>query len=177
MNQAEHDLLVLRAQDGSRIALEALVRLHQRDLVRFAHSLCREPALAQDAVQDAWLKVMRRLRDLDDPRVFRAWLFRATRWRVLDLLKRAERRTEPLDRLPPESPETVDSRDGAIDLARALDQLSPKVREQLHLFYVSGLTVAEIAVVQDLPPGTVKSRLHRAREQLKRQLGDREDES
>jgi RNA polymerase sigma factor (sigma-70 family) len=100
MNQAEHDLLVIDAQDGSRTAMNALVAHHHRDLLRFAYSLCRNTALAQDAVQDAWIKVVRRLRRLNDPRAFRGWVYHAVRWRVLDLLRRADRGDCELEQAP-----------------------------------------------------------------------------
>jgi len=169
MNQAEHDLLVIDAQDGSRIALDALVRHHHRDLLRFAYSLCRDTALAQDAVQDAWIKVAGRLRRLDDPRAFRGWIFHAVRWRVFDLLKRSHRADRPLEAVDTQAETAADDqdRDRSIDLGAAIAELAPADRETLQLFYVSGLTVPEIAVVLNIAPGTVKSRLHRARNQLR----------
>lgn len=85
MNHAEHDLLVLKAQDRSRAAFGRLACHHHPGLLRYALSLARDPALAQDAVQDGWLTVVRKLRRLDDPRAFRGWLYHAVRWRVLAL--------------------------------------------------------------------------------------------
>ena len=176
MNQAEHDMLVIDAQDGSRKALDALVRHHHRNLVRFAYSLCRDTVLAQDAVQDAWVKIAGRLRRLDDPRAFRGWIYHAVRWRVLDLLKRSHRDDRSLDDVDAGSqPAVVDrDRDRQIDLDAAIADLPGSDRETLQLFYVNGLTIPEIAVVLDIPSGTVKSRLNRARNQL-RQYFEGED--
>ena len=122
MNQAEHDLLVIDAQDGSRRALDALVRHHHRNLLRFAYSLCRDTALAQDAVQDAWIKVAGRLRRLDDPRAFRGWIYHAVRWRVFDLLKRSHRDDRSLEDVDAESETAVAERDrdSRIDLGAAI---------------------------------------------------------
>jgi len=169
MNQAEHDLLVIDAQDGSRTALDTLVRHHHRNLLRFAYSLCRDTALAQDAVQDAWIKVAGRLRSLDDPRAFRGWVYHAVRWRAFDLLKRSHRHDRSLEAADTEVERPVgdESRDRRIDLGAAIADLPGDDRETLQLFYVNGLTIPEIAVVLDIPPGTVKSRLNRARNQLK----------
>ncbi|MFN2334936.1 MAG: RNA polymerase sigma factor [Wenzhouxiangellaceae bacterium] len=176
MKQAEHDMLVIDAQDGSGRALDALVRHHHRKLLRFAYSLCRDTALAQDAVQDAWIKVVGRLRSLDDPRAFRGWIYHAVRWRVLDLLKRSHRDDRSLEDVDAESQSVVGdlARDRRIDLDAAIAGLAKGDRETLQLFYVSGLSVPEIAVVLDIPAGTVKSRLHRARNQL-RQYFEGED--
>lgn len=175
MNQAEHDMLVMNAQDGSRDSLGSLVAHHHQGLLRFAFSLCGDTALAQDAVQDAWMKVARRLRTLDDPRAFRGWLYHAVRWRVTDLQRRSHRLDVGLN--PSDAaPDPTDSRDSFLDLASAINQLPAVEQQVLQLFYVSGLTIAEIAMVLTIPPGTVKSRLHRARELLKQHFdGDRHE--
>lgn len=175
MNQAEHDMLVIDAQDGSRKALGVLVRLHQHNLLRFAYSLCRDTALAQDAVQDAWIKVAKKLRSLDDPRAFRGWIYHAVRWRVTDLQRRSHRSDRSLA-----DEETVEdlteSRDTRMDLSVAINRLPKLERETLQLFYVSGLTIPEISAVTGAPAGTVKSRLHRARGLIKQSLEGESDE-
>jgi len=178
MNQAEHDMLVLAAQDGGREAFQTLVSTHHRSLLRFAFSLCANRAVAQDAVQDAWMTVARRLRRLEDPRAFRSWIFRAVRWRTLDLVRRTDAAAEPLDDVDEPSDGGRDglARERNLDLAAAVDALEPIEREALQLFYVAGLTVAEIAGVLEIAPGTVKSRLHRARTRLAQTLKGDNDE-
>jgi RNA polymerase sigma-70 factor (ECF subfamily) len=168
MNQAEHDMLVLAAQDGGRQAFQLLVRHHHRSLLRFALSLCGHRALAQDAVQDAWITVARRLRRLEDPRAFRSWVFRAVRWRVLDLQRSGRASDARLDDIdePGDDGSAGDANERRLDLAAAIEALSPIDRHALELHYLAGLKVAEIARVLEIPPGTVKSRLHRARNQL-----------
>jgi len=175
MNQAEHDMLVMNAQDGSRRALDALVRHHHHNLLRFAYSLCRDTALAQDAVQDAWIKVARRLRTLNDSRAFRGWIYHAVRWRVGDLQQQGHRRGLPLEGVETGTDPT-EARDTRLDLAAAIDSLPSIERQALQLFYVSGLTIAEIVLVLDVPAGTVKSRLHRARGFLKDHFEGENDE-
>ncbi|MDT8437596.1 MAG: RNA polymerase sigma factor [Wenzhouxiangellaceae bacterium] len=178
MNSAELDLLVLAAQDGDRGALETLVRATQRDLLRFAFAIARDRDLARDAVQDAWVAVAGNLRRLDDPRGFRPWVFRQVRWRVFDQLRR---RSPTAGITAGDEPDDGGRQAGAqatdFDLARALGQLAAPEREVVGLFYLSGLSIAEIALVLDIPPGTVKSRLHRARGELKHQLQGDDDES
>jgi RNA polymerase sigma factor (sigma-70 family) len=174
MREAEHDLLVLQARAGRRTALDSLVSLHHADVVRYAFSLCDDIALARDAVQEAWLTVVRRLRRLDDPRAFRSWLYHAVRWRTLDAVRRRTRRAETAidevhegdltasDRENDES----ETRDRRLSLDAALSALPEIERETIQLFYRRGLALREIAHVQEVPIGTVKSRLHRARRQL-----------
>ncbi|MDX1626475.1 MAG: sigma-70 family RNA polymerase sigma factor [Wenzhouxiangellaceae bacterium] len=169
MNDAEHDLLVLDAQDGSREAFEALVRHHHPGLLRYAIALSGEPALAQDAVQDGWMTAARRIRRLDDARAFRGWLYHAVRWRVLDMQRRRHRQdlSLPDDDAALPSLDEEQARERGLDLDRALERMPAVEREILQLFYLRELRIPEIAVVLDVPQGTVKSRLHRARQALK----------
>lgn len=175
MNQAEHDMLVMDAQDGSRQAFDLLVRHHHPNLLRFAYSLCWDTALSQDAVQDAWIKVAGRFRALDDPRAFRGWVYHAVRWRVIDLQRKTCRQDQPFEGDEGSQDKTAE-RDTRIDLAAAINGLPTKERQVLQLFYVSGLTIAEIVLVLDVPAGTVKSRLHRARNFLKDHFEGENDE-
>lgn len=175
MNQAEHDMLVIDAQDGSKRALDALVRHHHLNLLRFAYSLCGDTTLAQDAVQDAWIKVADRLRTLNDPRAFRGWIYHAVRWRVGDLQRRAHRADKSLNEADV-GRDATDARDTRLDLSAAIKGLPELERQALQLFYVSGLAISEIAVVLGIPAGTVKSRLHRARGLLKDHFEGEDDE-
>jgi len=170
MRQAEHDLRVLEAQAGSRQALDWLVAHHHNDVVRYAYSLCSDLALSRDAVQEAWLTITRRLRRLDDPRAFRSWLYHAVRWRALDAVRQRQRRAEtPIDPLCESEMATPAEHhdERLLALREALVALPELEHETLELFYGRGLALVEIAHVQEVPVGTVKSRLHRARRQLK----------
>lgn len=173
MNQAEEDLIVLSAQAGNERAFALLFRRHHAALVRFAARMSRDPQLAQEAVQEAWIRIAGRIRRLEDPRAFRSWLFRAVRWQVLDLLKRPRYPEESLVEEAVESPaETApESPDGYPELVARIADLPAIERQSLHLFYLDEMKISEIAVVLDIPPGTVKSRLNRARNRL-RELTD-----
>jgi RNA polymerase sigma factor (sigma-70 family) len=175
MHPAEQDLLVFAAQDGNAAAFERLVRLHDLSLRRFACSVSGDADLAADAVQDAWLLVSRTLRRLEDPRAFRSWVFRAVRWKVLERLRQPHRRDVPLDEADTGSMATTEvgraeqlERDDA--LRTGMRQLAAIDRQALHLFYLQELSLIEIAGVLEVPVGTVKSRLSRARRQLKLHL-------
>lgn len=178
---AEQDLLVLAAQSGNRRAFAALFRLHHRSLLRFATKFSRDPELARDAVQDAWLGMTRALPGLQDPRAFRSWLYRRVRWRLLDAMRASQR--EPLQAAADDSADnatdaediTQDSQQQTEDhnlLQRALAQLPLIDRQAIELFYLQQLQINEIAIVLEIPTGTVKSRLNRARKQLRVLLAD-----
>ncbi len=175
MHQAEQDLLVLEAQNGNDKAFECLIQYFHPQLIKFANQLCSDPAMAKDATQDVWLSIGKPLRRLSDPRAFKSWLFRAVRWRVLDLVKVNAREQESV-----ECPEyldnpflTVEFDDSNIELRplrKAIEQLPQQERATIYLFYMAEFSVKQIARVLEIPLGTVKSRLSRARKILKQQL-------
>lgn len=169
MEQAQQDLLVLEAQSGNQKAFECLVALFHPQLVNFASSLSGNHALAQDAVQDVWISISKKLRSLEDPRAFKSWIFRALRWRVLDLLKAKSYQYQQFD----DNSFSVELDETAIEslqLKKMIANLPDNERSVVYLFYLVELPVAEIALVLEIPVGTVKSRLNRARSNLRQQL-------
>lgn len=172
MQQAEEDFLVLTAQEGGRRALDTLYRHYQRPLTGYAYRVCADAHMAQEAVQDAWLKAMKNLRQLEDPRAFRSWLYNLVRWRCIDLLRKAQRQGENAIALEEgtlevadESPKEMDA-----DMKLAINRLPPLEKQIIHLFYLDELSLLEIAAVLEIPVGTIKSRLNRARNRLKTQI-------
>jgi RNA polymerase sigma factor (sigma-70 family) len=119
--------------------------------------------------------VLRGVRTLREPAHLRAWLFGITRRVLMDRLRAQYAGPMPGDVDPDTLPqEAADGEaDAEADEARLLDGLAdlPVVeREALTLFYLRELSLAEIAALLDVPVGTVKSRLHRARRMLRREL-------
>ena len=170
MQQAQLDLLVLAMQAGDKRAFSLLYRHYHRDLRRFAAYLLHNPAAAEDLVHNVWLKVSRRIGRLQDPQLFTSWLYRAVRWEVLDYQKQAaQRKHQSIDDSDGfTEPEPDDS--GSSDLTRAMTLLKDDERLVLQLHYLHELELVQIALILDIPIGTVKSRLHRARKQLQQQL-------
>ena len=174
MNRAEEDLLVLSAQSGDQKAFERLYRCYSKSLVRFAYGLCGNETVSNDAVQEAWITLSKSLRTLKDPRGFRLWAYKTTRWRTMDLLRRAPKGLEPLE---DEEIACDTARQSGLatsdQLARHLAALPVREKVALTLFYLEELTMVEIAAIEEVPVGTVKSRLNRARSRLKdRMAGD-----
>lgn len=170
MTKAQLDLLVLAWQDGSADAFALLYQFYQPKLRHFAAYLLGNSAISEDLVQNVWLKLNRRLQRLEDPRVFASWLYKAVRWEVLDWQKSASQRLDvPLDdhttALLWYTPAAADS-----DLYQAILTLGAAEQLVLLLHYFHQCELAEIALILNLPIGTVKSRLYRARQQLKQQL-------
>jgi len=174
--RTQEEILVIKAQRGDRRAFGALYRAYQPSLVRFAYRLCGNDQQAYDAVQEAWVTTARTLKDLYDPAHFRARIFKAVRWRCLDALRQQKRRAEDLDAAEteiaaPERPFWA-TRSQIIAL---IATLPTDEQQAIYLFYLEDLKVEEVAAVLEIPAGTVKSRLNRARNRLKDQLKGEED--
>lgn len=144
---------------------------------RHAWRLTGNTAAADDITQEAWLAIVRGLRRLNDPITFRAWALRIVTNKAADWIRKRQRdRTlqKTLENREP-NPATSDFEhrtpanegDANAQLRKAIDALSPELRAVVGLHYGEGMSVADIAHVLDVPPGTVKSRLHSARARLK----------
>ena len=157
---------VLRAQLGSREALDRVLRGVQAPLFRYLRALLGERALAEDVLQDVMLLICRKLRWLREPVLFEAWAFRIATREAFHALRR-ERRwigrlddDAALDELPAPEREGADHLDVAPErLAELVRALPPASRAVVTLHYGEGLTIHEAADVLGIPAGTAKSRL------------------
>jgi RNA polymerase sigma-70 factor (ECF subfamily) len=141
---------------------------------RVAYSVLRHREDAEDVAQEAFARAYRSFRQLRDRNRFRAWLVRMT-WRLAIDRRRSERR-----RAARELEHAEPHRDGAVnplavserlaEIWRAIDALPDKLRLVVVLAHVQGHDMAEVAALLRIPEGTVKSRLFKARKQLKERL-------
>jgi RNA polymerase sigma-70 factor (ECF subfamily) len=160
-------LLVLRCREGSREAFRLLVERWQERLWRHAYRLTGDSNTAWDVVQEVWVSITRDIARLDDPQHFGGWAYTIVTRRAADWRRRngAEEPEAELDRRA--APEIDETSGGVESLRLALRHLSGERRALVSLRYVDGYEVAEIAAILGVPEGTVKSRLHAAREQLR----------
>jgi RNA polymerase sigma-70 factor (ECF subfamily) len=147
---------------------QALAELYDRlggVAYRLAVRVLRDPALAQDAVQDAFLGVWRTAVSFDPARgKASTWLLTLVHRRAVDLVRREDRRrADPLDDAPIPSGDATDEsaevREERRRVQAALAQLPPDQREALELAYYGGLTQSELAERLGVPIGTIKSRM------------------
>ena len=135
----------------------------QGTLYRIAATVLPQLCDREDAVQSAILNAWRRLPTLREDERFQPWLIRIMLNECYALLRRRKRET-PTDTLPDmPAPETGDP-----DLYRFFVRLPEKLRMTMVLYYVEGYDVREVAQILRLPQGTIKSRLARGREQMRR---------
>jgi len=178
------ELLVLDWQSGDATSLRQLFdRWHPR-LVRYARRLTGSDDAGADVAQEAWLAMVRGIRKLDDPRAFHRWAYQIVTRRAADWIRTRQRiragegtqSPTPIDGLP--SPDVghtaTESIDDADQVTVALARLPEKFRTVLVLRYLEDLGVSEIATILGEPVGTIKSRLHHAREALRPHLTEEE---
>ncbi|HEX9891379.1 MAG TPA: sigma-70 family RNA polymerase sigma factor [Actinomycetota bacterium] len=162
--------LVERARRGDAGAFEALVRASQGDMYRLALRLVRDPSLAEDVTQEAFLKAYRSLRRFRGTASFSTWMYRITRNCAVDAVRRAARQR----RLAGQAEEPAPLPDASLRsaLGAAVDALPAGLREPFVLIEVFGMSYTEASVVLGVPAGTLKSRMHRARQQLMTELAE-----
>lgn len=173
----EEQEAVERLKRGDIGGLEALVRAHQVRAVRTATLITQDRALAEDIVQTAFLRAYERIGQFDAGRPFGPWFTRSV---VNDAIKAARRRGRqvPLEHGltladptpgPAAQAESADVRDA---VQAALVQLPPGQWAAIVLRYYLDYSEADMADALNVPPGTIKWRLHQARKKLKTLLGD-----
>jgi len=145
--------------------MQKLVQRWQKRLWLYAHRLAGDPEAAWDITQETWLAIIRGLRKLQDPAKFKQWAYRIVTNKAMDLLK-ARQPTQTLPEEPTKDTAAHDNKDST--LSELLGRLNPSKRAVLALYYLEGLTTAQVASVLDIPKGTVKSRLHSARNELRK---------
>jgi RNA polymerase sigma-70 factor (ECF subfamily) len=168
--------LARRAGRGDTGALDLLLRRH----TSLVHAVCRRVLGnaddALDASQEALIAIARKVHQFDGRARFTTWAYRVATNAALDEARRSNRRPLPSETLPERAGGT--SIDGAVadrvDIDAALSQLSPEYRAAVALRDLVGMEYAEIAEVLDVPPGTVRSRISRARAALADIIGNQE---
>jgi RNA polymerase sigma-70 factor (ECF subfamily) len=170
--------LVDAARAGSGAAFDALVVRYRAPVVRLAYRLTHDADEANDIAQDAFLRAYRGLGEFRPDRQFSRWLFVIARNASLDALRRRSRTAalavndESAAETEPGPEETALRNDESVRVHAALEALPPKYRDVLELYYLSGLRYREIAIALQIPLGTVKTYLSRAKRRLRQELED-----
>ena len=163
MQNAQIELLVLSMQDGDRRAFSLLYRYFSPQLKRYA--VARVGDASDDLVHNVWIRIDRDIRKLKDVRVFKSWIYRALRWEIADWVKHsAQSKTDTLESAP--EPVAAIEQESS-PLLPMLEALNLDEREVVELFYLHEMSIEDMSLTIGIPLGTVKSRLHRARQTLK----------
>ncbi len=145
------------------------VREHYRFLLRSAWALTGSRATAEDVVQDCFANAWKHREQLRDATLARAWLFQIMRRAAFRQATPGMQSLDDEER--PEQAAPDSGLDDKLDVVKALARLAPMYREVLVLFYFDDMPTAQMAEALEIAPGTVLSRLARARDALKRVMG------
>jgi RNA polymerase sigma-70 factor (ECF subfamily) len=180
--QREDGLLVARVRDGDIDALGELYERYKSKVYRTATAITHDERMAEDILQEVFLRVNRYADSFDQTQPFEPWIYRITvnlsyswtnkakRW-VCFFQNAIERLKAPSKRDPERVTESREQREL---LRQAIDGLPDSHRVVIILYYLEGLSVNEIAYALGVPEGTVKSRLYYAREKLKEAIAEQQ---
>lgn len=166
------ELLAMIA-DGDRVAFDELYGRHFAWLHLRLSRRCADPNVVEEAIQDTFVTVWRKAGSYRGQGEVGAWLWGIG---VRQLLNRMRRRKTPVWHLMIRSDQMISAEDTALlasehgDVGTAIDRLSPELRAVIQATVVDGLTTREAARVLNVPTGTVKTRMMRARQQLREAL-------
>ena len=177
ISSAPDDLLIQRAKRGDSVATDTLLRMHYDSVRAVCHRIVVNKADAEDATQHALISIVRALPGFDGRAKFSTWVYRIATNAALDEVRRIRRRPTPTD-IDATFVLPVADGTGAVeaqmDVAQALALLPEEYRTTLVLRHVADLDYEEIAEIQGVPVGTVRSRLARGRAQLAEILGNQD---
>ena len=187
--------VVLLARAGREAAYRELIRRYERPIFALLFRMVRDRELAEDLSQETFIKALNAIESYRPEFKFSSWIFKIANNAAIDHLRRRELDTLSLDGSPhAETPEAmqatalqigarqespldaVEARElgGAIELA--IGRLRPEYRSCILLRHVEGRAYEEIAEILDLPLGTVKTYIHRARNELRQALAHLKEE-
>jgi len=183
--------VVLAARRGEELAYRDLLRRYERPIFSLIYRMVRDRELAEDLAQETFVKALNALDSYRPEFKFSSWIFKIANNAAIDQLRRRQLDTLSLDGAPnaetpdaiqatalqvgadQESPlEEVEAREIGTAVEVAIAKLRPEYRSCIMLRHVEGLAYEEIAQALDLPLGTVKTYIHRARHELRRHLAD-----
>ena len=157
-----------------RQRFDRLVSIWHRDMYRYAAWLSRDPAIAEDVVQEAMLRAWKSLDALREDEAAKQWVLTIVRRENARYFERKRLETVDIDNLTPsQSAMLAESSDTDLDDVReAIYKLDDDYREPLVLQVLMGHSTKEIAEMMDIKPGAVLTRLHRARIKLRDEIGE-----
>ncbi len=171
-NMIRSELLVVRCKQGDAGAMTGLVQLWENSLYYYIRRFELSEEESMDILQDVWLRVLQRFRQLRAPAAFPAWLFRIARNIAISRLRTTSRfeitgTDENLSQIPLEEDNSQLDGFTGWEIHEAIGRLRVTQRECLVLHFIEGFSLHEVSIVLGIPVGTVKSRLYHAKKALR----------
>jgi RNA polymerase sigma-70 factor (ECF subfamily) len=187
--------VVLMARNGREAAYRELIRRYERPIFALLFRMVRDRELAEDLAQETFVKALNAIESYRPEFKFSSWIFKIANNAAIDHLRRRELDTLSLDGSPhaatpeamqatalqigarQESPlDAVEAKELGGAIEAAIGRLRPEYRSCILLRHVEGRAYEEIAEILDLPLGTVKTYIHRARNELRQSLAHLREE-
>ena len=187
-NLPDADVVAL-AQQGRELAYRELIRRYERPVFSLVIRMVRDRATAEDLAQETFIKVLNHIDKYVPEFKFSSWLFKIANNLAIDHLRKRQLPTVSIDGAPDATTasqveatafEIASGDESALDelearelgsaIERAIARLRPEYRSCIMLRHVEGRSYEEIAATLDLPLGTVKTYIHRARHELRKAL-------
>lgn len=188
-NLPDADLVSL-AQDGKEAAYRELIRRYERPVFSLIFRMVRDREIAEDLAQDTFIKVLNHIDRYRPEFKLSSWLFKIANNVAIDHLRKRQLETVSIDGSPHAASaaeveatqmdvaarqetalEEMEAKEIGRAIESAIESLRPEYRSCIMLRHVEGRSYEEIAAMLDLPLGTVKTYIHRARHQLREALG------
>ena len=167
---SDQSLIQRYLQNGDEAAGEALIHRHGQSVYRFLYSILNDPHESEDLCQDTFKRAFAALPTYRDQERFRSWIFTIAKNEALGFLRKRKSRPsidrEVLDHDLNED-DAIDSRDATHAIVNAVNKLPTDQRQVVLLRIQEELSFREIAQLLDAPLGTILSRMHEARKQLR----------
>lgn len=167
------ELLIMQICEGNAKSLTLFVKRWQVKLVWFSFQVIHDKEEAQDIVQESWQGIIKGLQNLKEVRNYKSWMYRVIRNKSIDRIRKLQRERSAMEGLKLEGIQNEGSsntEENTDIVLKVLQTLTNDLKEVLQLFYLERQSVEDIVVILGIPSGTVKSRLFRAREQMKSSL-------
>ncbi len=164
MNESE---LAKHAINGNEAAQLQLLSLYKESMYRVAYSYMRNEHDANDALQEMTYQCLKNIHKVQTPQYFKTWLVRVVINTCL-MMKRQQKQTFITNNVLEQSQYMTE----LFELNDVISQLPIEQQELIHLKYFRDLKNSEIATLQNIPEGTVKSRLHKTLKKLRQLLGE-----
>jgi RNA polymerase sigma-70 factor (ECF subfamily) len=162
--------IVASARAGDIVAFERLVRTYQVEVWRLCLHLLRDPQAAEDASQETFIRVFRFIGKFKGDAKFTTWLLSVARNCAHDELRRLARRKRLSETMDAQPERAAWDQTLGVEVREALYELPIDLREPMVLIDIFGLSYSEVARMLRSPEGTIKSRVHRARETMLHRL-------
>jgi RNA polymerase sigma-70 factor, ECF subfamily len=188
IHSTDHELVTF-ARTGSEKAYRELLGRYQRPVFSLIYRMVRDRELAEDLAQETFVKVFNAIDSFNPKYKFSSWIFKIASNLAIDTLRRKQPETVSLDgsrhartaeemeasrisvASPDESPEELlEAKELGQEIEAAIGQLRTEYRTAILLRHVEGRPYEEIAEIMEVPLGTVKTYIHRARSELREQL-------